>query len=227
MMLALFICFLSAIFFVVYALIEQHKARKEYENLKTMVRLVNHEMKNSLTALQFADDEETRQNEIKRLAELTNSTGSFIQNPKGEPSKIDLVSLLKELSKIFSQKVKCSSDGESRYVMFDLERARSVFENLIKNACESADGKNAHVEVSIEQVKNKVVVRVKDRGKGFALSESKKMFNLNYTTKKHGSGIGLYLSKIFVEAQKGSLKLYPREGGGAVAEVILPVWREK
>jgi signal transduction histidine kinase len=40
--------------------------------------------------------------------------------------------------------------------------------------------------------------------------------------KIHGSGIGLAISRQFVKARGGDLKLYGRDGGGTVAEVIMP-----
>ncbi|NCB02843.1 MAG: sensor histidine kinase, partial [Spirochaetia bacterium] len=48
------------------------------------------------------------------------------------------------------------------------------------------------------------------------------IFDPFFTTKIHGSGIGLAICRQFVRARNGNLKLYAREGGGTVAEVILP-----
>ena len=67
-----------------------------------------------------------------------------------------------------------------------------------------------------------MTVKVLDRGDGIPQNTRAKLFDPFFTTKIHGSGIGLAISKQFVEAQGGTLKLYDRDGGGTVAEVNLP-----
>jgi signal transduction histidine kinase len=61
-----------------------------------------------------------------------------------------------------------------------------------------------------------------DRGDGIRIEDSKKIFDPFFTTKIHGSGIGLSISQQFVKARGGNIRLYPRDGGGTVAEVVLP-----
>lgn len=222
-------------------IVSRKRSERELTTLKTTMSTLLHEIKNPLTALMFQSEImkdslpkkyeegiEVMDKEILRVATLANESGAFLKDPVGDPQPVKVCALVKSITKSFEQKIKVSCKGMADLtIMFDPDKARSVFENLIKNACESADGKDAHVEIEITQVKNKAVIRVMDRGNGFDKADTDKLFNLNYTTKKQGTGIGLYLSKQFTEAQKGSLCLYQREGGGAVAQVILPVWREK
>jgi two-component system sensor histidine kinase HydH len=110
------------------------------------------------------------------------------------------------------------------FIYFDPDRARSVFENLIKNALESTQDREPHVEIEITREKKKNIrVFIRDRGDGIKEENLEKIFDPFFTTKIHGSGIGLSICRQFVRARGGNLKLYAREGGGTVAEVILPV----
>lgn len=61
-----------------------------------------------------------------------------------------------------------------------------------------------------------------DRGDGLPKETKDKIFDPFFTTKIYGSGIGLSISREFVDAVGGTLKLYDRDGGGTVAEVVLP-----
>jgi two-component system sensor histidine kinase HydH len=107
--------------------------------------------------------------------------------------------------------------------VIDSDRARSIFENLLKNAVESSNDQDPQVEVHITtDKKNFVHIFVMDRGDGIRLGDAKKIFDPFFTTKIHGSGIGLSISRQFVKARGGNIRLYAREGGGTVAEVILP-----
>ena len=68
----------------------------------------------------------------------------------------------------------------------------------------------------------RVVLSVLDRGKGIPPGRAEELFDPFVTDKIGGSGIGLSISRRFVEAAGGSLRLLPREGGGAEARVTLP-----
>jgi len=108
-------------------------------------------------------------------------------------------------------------------VSFDPDRARSVFENLIKNALESTSSHDPAVEVEVTRDRRHMLhIYVRDRGDGIPEENMEKIFDPFFTTKIHGSGIGLAICRQFIRAKNGNLKLYARDGGGTIAEVILP-----
>ena len=76
-------------------------------------------------------------------------------------------------------------------------------------------------EITIDKRKQ-YHVYVRDRGIGIDAGEIRKIFDPFYTTKINGSGIGLAITRQFVEAAGGSISLYPRIGGGTVAEIVIP-----
>ncbi|MBO7349077.1 MAG: HAMP domain-containing histidine kinase, partial [Spirochaetales bacterium] len=138
------------------------------------------------------------------------------------PKDIELVSFISDIARLFRNEIKIENEVKSVVVSFDPDRARSVFENLIKNASESCEDRDPQVTVEISVKHKMVTVKVMDRGNGLPEGTREKLFDPFFTTKIHGSGIGLSISKQFVESRGGSLKLYDREGGGTVAEVSLP-----
>ncbi|MCQ2412631.1 MAG: HAMP domain-containing histidine kinase [Sphaerochaetaceae bacterium] len=200
-------------------------------------RTLTHEIKNPLSAMtiqsallkkllpkEFHADMEVMDQEIARLTSLTNRVSEFLKNPTGTPEDIELVGFITNISKLFAYPVAVSHENLSEvHVRFDADRARSVFENLMKNAIESCQDRDPQVSVEIKASRHKTVtIKVMDRGDGLPRQARDKLFDPFYTTKIHGSGIGLAISKQFVEAQGGSLKLSDRDGGGTVAEVVLP-----
>ncbi len=206
-------------------------------NIGSAARTLTHEIKNPLSAitLQLAlmkrtisgdslEDLMVIDHETKRLVALTNRVSDFLKNPTGNPEPIDIVLLLESLFPLFSYPVKFVSKPHNQaIVMFDSERARSVFENIIKNAMESCTGRDPNVEIEITiDKKNIYHFFIRDRGDGIKDSDTKKLFDPFYTTKIHGSGIGLAISRQFLNAQKGDIKIYNRDGGGTVVEITLP-----
>ncbi len=203
--------------------------------LGAAARTLTHEIKNPLSAMtiqsalmrkmlpaEYHQDLDVMDHEITRLTNLTNRVSEFLKNPSGNPEKIELVEFIKDIGRLFEGGVPIDSDVATANVKFDRDRARSVFENLIKNARESCEGRDPQVTVEIRLHHRTVTVRVLDRGDGLPEGTKEKLFDPFYTTKIHGSGIGLSISKQFVEAQGGSLRLFDRDGGGTVAEVTLP-----
>jgi signal transduction histidine kinase len=67
-----------------------------------------------------------------------------------------------------------------------------------------------------------VRIDVTDRGVGFAGMETSRLFELFYTTKPSGMGIGLAISRTIVEAHRGRLSAEPNRGRGATFSIILP-----
>jgi len=204
-------------------------------NLGQAARTLTHEIKNPLSAItiqlallkktlpeEYISDLGVIDQELTRLSQLTNKVSDFLRNPLGQPVQVDLNELLETLIKCFDKPITFKSE-KRYYIDFDEDRARSVFENLLKNAVESAGDGDPQVEVEITGGKrNMLYISIMDRGDGIPASEARKIFDPFFTTKIHGSGIGLSISRQFVKARGGNLRLYRRDGGGTVAEVTLP-----
>lgn len=213
----------------------QLQKNESLAKLGAAARTLTHEIKNPLSAMtiqsalmrkllpeEFHPDLDVMDHEIVRLTSLTNRVSEFLKNPSGEPVDIELVTFIRDIARLFPQNINVEADADEIVVSFDADRARSVFENLMKNATESCEGRDPQVEVDIRKKHKAVTVRVMDRGDGLPKETKEKLFDPFFTTKIHGSGIGLSISKQFVEARGGTLKIYDREGGGTVAEVNLP-----
>ena len=213
----------------------QLQKNESLAKLGAAARTLTHEIKNPLSAMtiqsalmrkllpsEFHPDLDVMDHEITRLTNLTNRVSEFLKNPSGTPKDIELVGFISDIARLFRNEIKIENEVKSVVVSFDPDRARSVFENLIKNASESCEDRDPQVTVEISVKHKMVTVKVMDRGNGLPEGTREKLFDPFFTTKIHGSGIGLSISKQFVESRGGSLKLYDREGGGTVAEVSLP-----
>jgi C4-dicarboxylate-specific signal transduction histidine kinase len=68
-----------------------------------------------------------------------------------------------------------------------------------------------------------VMVQVEDSGVGLDAESAEKIFNPFFTTKPHGIGMGLSISRSIVEAHEGRLTGMPRPSGGAIFQFVLPI----
>ena len=111
-------------------------------------------------------------------------------------------------------------------VFVDPKQITKVLTNLILNARE-AIGNGGEISVTTGVRKNWVELTVNDNGCGIS-SEflDRSLFRPFRTTKKHGTGIGLFQSKLLVEAHNGLIEVESQEGQGSTFRVLLPVSRK-
>lgn len=164
--------------------------------------------------------------EVGRLTLLSRRVGDFLKNPRGTPSRIALHGFLRELLPRLPWAVSLLPGGDDAEVLFDADLLRSVVENLVRNAYESygeqADRASREVAVAVAAEQETVRLSVMDRGTGVAPGRAEQVFGAFVTDKPGGSGIGLAISRRFVEAAGGTVHLVPRDRGGTEARVELP-----
>jgi signal transduction histidine kinase len=105
----------------------------------------------------------------------------------------------------------------------DATRLRQTFDNLLRNAME-AQPDGGEILVRAQKIANQVIVDINDRGPGVPPERRSEIFEFGKTSKVGGSGIGLPLSQLIVEAHGGSLVYQDRNGNGSGAtfRVTLP-----
>jgi signal transduction histidine kinase len=99
-----------------------------------------------------------------------------------------------------------------------------VFLNLILNAVDATD-RGGHIDLRAERHGGEVVVTVQDDGAGIPPEHAGRVFAPYFTTKKHGTGLGLFVTRKLVTEHGGTVEFDSRPGAGTVFRVRLPVAR--
>ncbi|MFP3977943.1 MULTISPECIES: sensor histidine kinase [Marinobacter] len=92
--------------------------------------------------------------------------------------------------------------------------------NLVNNSLE-AGATAVAVQITLET--GELLVRVMDNGPGFAKAEAGRLAEAFYTTKSHGTGLGLAVVQAVVKAHQGQFSIDSPEQGGAIATLRLPL----
>lgn len=109
-------------------------------------------------------------------------------------------------------------------IMGDPILLEQVFLGLISNAIEAvANSGTLTLRSGITDDGAEVFAEVRDTGGGISPDEISKIFELFYTTKPQGTGLGLALAKKFVEAHEGSITVASEPGAGARFRVAFPI----
>lgn len=113
-----------------------------------------------------------------------------------------------------------------RPVLGDRVQLQQVLLNLIVNACEAmSQVPRASRRLGVTTTADppgKVQVAVTDSGPGIAVEAIDKVFDSFFTTKAHGLGFGLFISRAIVTAHGGSIEAANNPGGGATFRFTLP-----
>jgi signal transduction histidine kinase len=107
------------------------------------------------------------------------------------------------------------------HALIDAKQMRQVLLNLVSNAIESIEG-GGEVSISAEQQDAWVHITVEDDGSGMTPEELEQAFDLHFTTKEKGTGLGLPISQRIVERHGGLLGVESRKGVGTRATIRIP-----
>ena len=105
-------------------------------------------------------------------------------------------------------------------VLADREMLRAVLLNLLMNGCQAGSTEPVQLEVAVEG--GLCRIDVLDRGTGLGTADPEQLFQAFHTTKKSGTGLGLAIVRRLITLQNGTVALLPRDGGGAIARIMLP-----
>ena len=166
---------------------------------------------------------------------LNSLTGDFLKMQKSRcltRSDCDPFAVVKKVVEILqeealSHKIKVELDLTEEPVTLraDSEKLQQAFMNLIKNSLEAlveAESLNPCLQISGRIRDQQIVLCFSDNGPGIPYTQQAKIFDLFYTTKACGTGIGLHLCRDVIKAHDGELAFVSDENG-TIFKVILPL----
>jgi len=198
---------------------------------KRLIRTVRHEVNNSLTPIQsvadslrvlvgrkpLADDwEDDLKGGLELISERAEALDRFIgaysrlmHLPQPSLTQVDVAQLLRRVAGLETRMGVAVVPGCDIQVRGDRDQLEQLLINVISNAVEaslqSRPQGDGQVTVGWQADGEAVEIRIDDDGPG--LADGVDVFVPFYTTKDHGSGIGLTLSRQIAEAHGGSLTL--------------------
>jgi signal transduction histidine kinase len=181
---------------------------------------------------------QTADTELARVAQIAQQTLGFYRDTS-RPVEIDLNELLHSVVGLFarkmvSSKITCTLDLEPGLCINGLQgEIRQVFSNLIVNAIDSftcaAPPKPGSIHIRGRHIPSHpaaVSILIRDEGSGIPIAARQRIFSPFFTTKLSvGTGLGLWVTRGFVEKQGGSIHYRSRTGdrSGTIFRVYLPI----
>jgi two-component system, NtrC family, nitrogen regulation sensor histidine kinase NtrY len=219
---------------------------EERQAWQRLIRVMGHELNNSLAPIRSiadslaqqlgrpraADWEEDARQGLRVIGARAEALGRFTEGysrlarlPPPKRQRVALEPLLRRVAGLETRKMVPVEAGPDLAIRADADQLEQLLINLVRNAADAALETGGGVRLSWRRADGSepaVEVLVEDEGPG--LPRSANLFVPFFTTKPQGTGIGLVLSRQIAEAHGGSLTLEDRvPGPGCCARLRLPL----
>jgi putative PEP-CTERM system histidine kinase len=221
-------------------LTEEVMRAKELEAFQAISAFFIHDLKNAASTLSLTlqnlpvhfDDPIFRQDALRGIGETANRINQLISRVGAlrhlelKPVEADLNLLVADALQVLNGAPEINIVKElclQAKLKVDRDQFRSVITNLLLNA-RDALGPRGEVKVETSQRNGWAILSVADNGCGMSPAFVKAaLFRPFQTTKKKGLGIGMFQSKMIVEAHRGRIQVETEPGAGTTFRVMLPL----
>ncbi|MHC4886470.1 MAG: sensor histidine kinase [Planctomycetota bacterium] len=170
--------------------------------------------------------------ECKEVVKTLDMFLAFARPPRLEPVPTDLNHFLRELIE-FSQpefdqvgiRLTSSLADDMYPVVIDKGQFTHVFLNLFRNAreaCETGPHGDGEITITSRELDSQIEILVDDNGVGVEPGDEEKIFELFFTTKEKGTGLGLGIVRRIIEDHGGQISASDLPEAGARFRILLP-----
>ena len=231
--------------------LRENQMREEYvlnqnKRMQSFIENIAHQIKTPLSRVftsldiveDYIDDNEAKQHVeecYQHLDSMNALTRRLMDIGRLEAGKIifqknvmNLTDVLEEIKESFhTEKSRIQIDSQNSMEFYGDEKwLNEAISNILVNAIE-ADQTKGDVQIFCVKNEDYIKISIRDHGPGLSEKDIPNIFDRFYlpdNVKKNHTGIGLNLAKLIIEGHQGSLYVYNHLEGGAVFQIILPIY---
>jgi len=168
---------------------------------------------------------------INNILDITRADGGYLKINKKNADIISMTNAITESVALYAREkginLTFSSEVDKKIIAIDDEKYERILLNILSNAFKfTPRGKSVHVNIVLDE--KYVCIEVKDEGIGIPeekqvmIFERFKQVDSSLVRNSEGTGIGLSLVKLLVEAMGGKISVESEEGSGSTFRIWLP-----
>lgn len=233
---------------IIQDLTEEEKLRSELDNVERlslvgqMAAGITHEIRNPMAVVRgflqlmrekSPEDLHSYYNivmeELDRANSIINDFLSLAQTRESDKETAGLHLIIEELAPLIwadanlrGQSVELRFSATLPLLQLNVREIKQLILNLARNAMEAMDAKGVLTLETREQ-EDTVQLIIRDTGSGISPSQLQQLFTPFFTTKSHGTGLGLPLCLSIAERHNGTIRVESEIGSGTSMIVVLPV----
>ncbi len=224
---------------------EQAKRRDKLSAMGELASGVAHEIRNPINAIgmiaqrlnkEFSPGKDIEEynsilkvlkDEVTRVNKIISQFLNYARPLDIQLHKVDVKNFIEELYRLFTaqaaiKKIRFEKLSSNSFeIKIDPELMEQAFMNIIQNAMDAA-GEDGSITIKYYMTGKNVVFEIKDTGKGIPKDQLEKIFDLYYTTKKDGNGLGLSIAQKVVSQHNGTIEVESEVNIGTKFKIIIP-----
>jgi signal transduction histidine kinase len=169
------------------------------------------------------------QKEMGRLEQILEGFLRYIGKTELQPASVDINSLVGDMVDFYSPQALSHSItirqglyNKPLVCRVDADMLKQVILNLFINA-QKAMSSGGELMIRTDRQNDHAVIQISDTGSGIASDRLSKIFDIYYSSRPEGSGLGLPTAKKIVEAHGGTINVASELGKGTSFTIRLPV----
>ena len=216
---------------------------------REVARRIAHEIKNPLTPIQLSAQRLRRRypeilkeknsvfdqctntiiTQVDELKTLVSEFSQFARMPKVQKSTDNLTKLTQKTLFLYKEAHKeinftCTEQEPIPSFSFDSEQIKRCLINLLDNAVAVLPtGGTINLDLSLNDEKESVFLKVADNGPGISKENKLKLFEPYFSTKKTGTGLGLAIVSTIIADHSGYIRVQDNDPTGSVFVIELPL----
>lgn len=205
-----------------------HEIRNPINAIGMIAQRLNKEFSPVSDAAEYHKINQLLKSEVDRINKIITQFLNYARPVEIRKSKIDAKNFIGDLFSLFQNQAKVkninfiSGTTDSFIFNIDAELMKQALINILQNAFEATE-QNGTVKVESYKESTNAIITISDTGIGISEKNLKKIFDLYFTTKKDGNGLGLSITQKIISQHSGSIELSSKENIGTTFKIILPL----
>lgn len=205
-----------------------HEIRNPINAIGMIAQRLNKEFTTTHNQNEYLDITQLLRGEVNRINKIISQFLSYAKPIDVNLRPVDIKSYLSEVYKLFEDQAKQKlivfilQGTESITINLDADLIKQSLMNILQNAFDATKN-NGQVVFKHFRLSNNLIIEISDNGVGISAEQLKKIFDLYFTTKKDGNGLGLSISQKIIAQHNGSISVTSNVNKGTTFKIILPI----
>ena len=205
-----------------------HEIRNPINAIGMIAQRLNKEFTATQNQTEYLDITQLLRGEVNRINKIITQFLSYAKPMEINLKPVEINSYFKDIYNLFESQAKQKSINfilhgtDILTLSIDADLIKQSLMNILQNAFDAVKN-NGEVVVKYYKVLNNLIIEVIDNGSGISAEQQKKIFDLYFTTKKDGNGLGLSISQKIIAQHNGSISVTSKVNNGTTFKIILPI----
>lgn len=204
-----------------------HEIRNPINAIGMIAQRLNKEFTPTTDKNEYLDITQLLRDEVNRINKIITQFLSYAKPIDLIIKPVDAKQYFDEIYHLFEDQTKQNrikfilQSGGSFIIHLDPDLIKQSLMNIIQNAIDAIKA-NGEVILNYSKFKGDLVIEIKDNGIGMSQEQIKKIFDLYFTTKQDGNGLGLSISQKIIAQHNGSISVQSKVNLGTTFKITIP-----